>query len=345
MSRADYAYPNTRIRVMQSYLLGNSELGALTRSKSLNDFIISLKQTRYEAILSKLGDVTLHNIEKQLDADLMMTSNKIIQISPQRFTPLFNILSKKHQLKYIKLILNSKMGNLPPEEIKGIIPAADLDHVPYKNTEEFLLRLIDLPEKDITTLLCERYRGLDKFISDSSDLLDRMIALDRYYFTELQNAVDQLKGDEREIISMFIAAEADTSNLMIILRSIKLGYDARRFTIPCYDPRINELGKHTPGDITDAVKKLSGTAYGPMLEGALPGYTETNSLLQIELTLKRYLADKSRVLMRDYPFQIGYILGFMKLKEFEIENLKAICVGIDEGLPADKIQELLILPA
>jgi len=340
----DYAYSNTRIRVMKSLLLKNSDLEALSRAKNLNDCLMSLKQTHYGEIFSRLEKVTIHRIERLLDIDLMRTIDKVMRISPQNCVPFLGALSKKYQFGYMKLILNSRGGNLSREEIKDRLAIEEVGlSFGYKHTEEFLSRLMDLPVEDIIALLCERYKGLDGFMQESPDLLAMLIALDQYYFSELHNAVEYLKGGDRRVASMLISMEIDTSNVMIILRSITRGYEAKRFIIPGHDPRINELGKHTPRDVMDAITKLSKTIYGPLLEGATSSYTETNSLLQMELTLKRYLSRKSKILMKEHPFQLGFILGFLKLKELEIENLRAICIGINEGLSSDRIGELLVM--
>ena len=346
MGIVDYAYSNTRIRVMKSHLLKNSDLETLTRAKNLNDCLMSLKQTHYGEILSRLEKVTIREIEKHLSIDLMRTISKISRISPPDCVPFLSAISKKYEFEYIKLILNSKMGNLSPEEIRDNIPVAEVDHsFGYKHTEEFLSRLIDLPVETITALLCGRYKGLDEFMLESPDPLDTLIALDRYYFSELQNSLGTLKGGDRKAVSMLISMEVDIANIMIILRSITHGYAAGRFIIPGHDPHINELGEHTPKDVTDAIAKLSKTVYGPLLEDTISVYTETNSLLQMELTLKRYLAEQGRIIMYNHPFQLGFILGFLKLKESEIENLRAVCIGVNEGLSSDGVRELLILPS
>ncbi len=344
MGIADYAYSNTRIRVMKSLLLKNSDLETLIRTKNLNDCLMSLKQTRYAEIFSRLEKVTIHGIERLLDVDLMRTVDKIIRISPQSCVPFLNALSKRYEFEQIKLILNLKMGNLSRGEIEDRLAIEEMGLLSsYRHTEELLSRLIDLPVEGIIALLCERYKGLNEFMPESPDLLAVLVALDRYYFFELQNYIDNLEGEDRKVASTLISMEIDACNVMTILRSVTHGYEAKRFIIPGHDPRIDELGEHTPRDVTDAITKLSKTTYGPLLESAASSYIETNSLLQMELMLRKYLAKESKILIREYPFQLGFILGFLKLKELEVENLRAICVGVDKGLSPDKIRELLVM--
>ncbi|MEA3254880.1 MAG: V-type ATPase subunit [Candidatus Altiarchaeota archaeon] len=344
MTMADYAYSNTRVRVMKSSLLKNSDLEALIQAKDLQEYLTSLRQTPYVETLSGLDKVTLREMEKYFSRDLIRTIDKVIRISPPDCVPFLSAISQKYEFEYLKFILNSKMGGLSTGEIRNRIPLAELDHLfSYRHTEGFLSGLIDLPVEDVPALLRGRYPGLTEFMPDSQDSLDTLIALDRYYFSGLLNAAGSLNRGDKKIVSMLISAEVDITNILIILRSINHGYDVRRFIIPSQNPHINELCGHTPSSVMEVLTKLSKTVYGPLLEDAASSYTQTNSLLQMELTLRRYLVKKSKILMKEYPFKIGFILGFLKLKEPEIENLKAICVGIDEGLPADKIRELLLI--
>jgi vacuolar-type H+-ATPase subunit C/Vma6 len=346
MGMADYAYSNTRIRVMKGLLLESSDLEALSRAKNLNDYLIYLKQTHYGEVFSRLDKASIREIEKHLIIDLMKTVDTVTKISPQYCVPFINAVSRRYQIEYIKLILNLKKSGLSPEEIRSRMPLEEIECLlDHGHKEKMLSRLTDLPFEGVRTLLCDSYPGLDEFMQGLSEPLDMLIALDQYYFSELQNNAEHLRDGDGEVVSMWISMERDISNIMIILRSITHGYDAMRFIIPCPDSRITDLGRNTPQDVADAVTKLSKTVYGPLLEDAIPAYTETKSLLQVELALKRFLARKSKILMDEHPFQFAFILGFLKLKEPEVENLRAICIGIDGGLSADKIRELLITPA
>jgi len=339
MAMVDYAYSNTRIRVMKSLFLKNRDLEALSRAKNFEDYLTSLKQTQYSGIFSGMEKATIHEIERVLSIDLKETIDKVMGISPQSCVPFLDAVSKKYQLEYIKLILNSKVGNLSEEEIMSKF------FIPEKSTEEFLSRLINLPIEpidDIIALLCSRYKGLDEFIPESPQLLDILIALDKYYFSELQRSVKYLKRGDKKIASRLISMEIDISNIMIILRSITRGYEIERFIIPNRSSYLTALDEYTPDNVIEFIENLSKTIYGSVLEDVVPIYKRTDSLLCFELALKRFLIGECKKIMKEHQFQLGFILGFLKLKEMEIGNLKAICVGIGESLPSEEIRDLLV---
>lgn len=341
---ADYAYPNTRIRVMKSLFLGNRELEALTRVKNLKDYLVFLKQTPYSEILSEIEEVTIQEIERALSMNLIKTIDKVMNISPKNCISFIDATSKKYQLECIKLILNSKLSNMPKEKDEIM----NKFYISEKSTEEFLSRLISLPVEPVDStvaLLCERYSNLKEFIPESPQSLDILIALDRYYFFELQKSVRYLNGRDKKIVSRLISMEIDISNIMIILRSIIYDYEIERFIIPSYDPYLNAFDEYTSSDLVEFIEKISKTVYGHVLEDTMRVYKKTKSLLHFELALRRFLIRESKILMEKNPLQFGFILGFLKLKEMEIENLRKICIGLGENLPANEIRELLILPS
>jgi vacuolar-type H+-ATPase subunit C/Vma6 len=338
MAIVDYAYPNTRIRVMKSLFLKNSDVEALTRAKNLEEYLMSLRQTLYGGLFSGMEKASIHEIERVLSRDLTKTIDKIRGMSPKNCTPLLHTISEKYLFECIKLILNSKAGNLSPDEIRDRLVILE------RSDEGFLSGLINLSVEDITALSCKRFKGLDEFMPESPLSLDILVALDRYYFSKLQNSLSYLNRGDRKTASRLITLEIDAVNLMIILRSITHGYGSERFIIPNQDSYLTPLDEY-PSNVAEFIEKLSKTIYGPVLTDAVPVYKQTNSLLDFELALKRLLIKENKRVMNENPFQIGFILGFLKLKGVEIENLKAVCTGIGESLNSDEIRGLLVMPS
>ncbi len=327
-----YAYSNARIRGMKSFLLKPSDLEALIGARNLKDFVVLLEHTPYKEILSRLEDTTPSNIEKLLMADLIETADKIVEMSPCK--SLLESMSKKYEIGCIKMILNAKVSNIPIDRIK--------DRIFIES--ELLLKLMETEgSEDVINLLVEKYEGLDEFIDKESEEfpLNVVTGLDMYYFVKLRREVDGLSGGDREIASRLIDMEIDCINIMVILRAIYHKNNARKFIIPGHNPSIEEcIGLE---DVMNVVSKLSDTVYGPVLTKASSIYTETNSLLPFELGLKKNLIEGYIGATMGNPFQIGTLLGFLKLKENEIENLRAICIGIENNMQADEIKELLII--
>lgn len=351
----DYVYSNTRLRIMKGLFLKKNDLETLLGLRDLRDYILFMRQTNYRGIFSKSDRIDVHEIERLLTMNLIKSTDRVIGFSPEHSVTFLDCLLKRYQFECIKLILKSRMSSLSRQELMDRFFIPGVDHIfSYKALqskffrhkilidEEFLPKLIDAPIENIKVLLCDKYPDLDEFIQGSG-LLDIIPGLDRYYFSETQKCVNYLKGMDRKIASKYIAMEMDIENIMIILRAVVHGYEFERFIIHGHSYYLGALDKYISDNIAEILTKLSKTVYGDALKDAVPIYTKTGSLLHVELALKRYLAEENKRVMYQHPFRIGFILGFLRLKEIEIENLRAISIGINENLPADRIKELLIM--
>jgi V/A-type H+-transporting ATPase subunit C len=157
--------------------------------------------------------------------------------------------------------------------------------------------------------------------------------------------VETLKGRDKEIAKQLIGIEIDAMNIMILLRTIhwrgKIDPD---LIIPYFyhlsEKLVNECAKCD--SLEDVITKLSKTPYGKILNQSLENYRQKRSLLSFELSLKKYCLEKNENFLRGDPFQIGTLLGYLKLKEVEIENLRAIAVGIENKLPEEEIEKLIL---
>lgn len=354
MSLADYAYSNTRIRVMRTLLLSEKEIDVFSSASGLEEFVMSLRQTPYGELFSKIEKITLREIERYLTIDLLRTITKVALISPKDCRPFINAVSKKYELEYVKFILNSLEGNMPSDEITGVLPTSESDQLFVgSDVEEFLERLAGMSLNDIRPALSEMYGDLDRFMPSSPGLLDILVALDRYCFSELSKAVECLTGGDRKTAKMLLSLEIEAANILTILRAAARGFDASRFIIPGEGYYLKDLDRYVVSDeldkygmryVSSVLEKLLKTPYGQVIRESVATYADTNSLLDVELALKRYLVKHSIKLMAKQPFELGFILGYVKLKEMEVENLRAIAVGIAGGIPAERIEKLLLMP-
>ena len=327
-----YAYSNARIRGMKTFLLKSNDLERLGGAKSLKEFVALLDQTPYKEVSSGLGEITLPGIDRSLMTNLMGTVNKIIDISPCK--SLLESISKKYEIGCVKIILNAKASNISMDKIRDKI---------FIETE-LLAKLMETGKlEDRVNLLMEKYEGLDEFIDKESEEFpsNAVIGLDRYYFAMLNGEIDKLHLRNHKIALMLIGMEIDSKNIMMILRGISHGYETKDLLIPSHSHCVeNCIGAE---EVADVVSKLSKTVYGPILTKAMPSYMKTNSLLPFELALKKNVIDKHIKAMEGYPLQLGTVLGFLKLKENEIENLRIICIGIENNMQRNEIKELLMI--
>lgn len=342
MGLIDYAYANTRLRVMKSQLLSEAELESFTRAKSLDDFADALKQTHYNEVFSGIEKVDEYEVEKLLRLDLLQTIQKVAYIAPPMCEPFVEALARKYEFSFIKLVLNSQAGKVSAAEIEAKLPVGGSEELFSKGFEEAITKIISLSNEEIASLLMRRYRGLDEFLVDSKDKMSILLALDQYYFASMKKAIGTLSGQDKKTAQMLSALEADGANIMMLFRAVARGYDPAKFLIPGKGYYLKVASKYIADDVEGVMRKLSLTRYGMVLAEPFALYAKTKSFFPIELALKMYIVKQSRLIMARYPFSIDYVLGYVKLKEMEVEDLTAICVSIGENMPAEKIGSVLV---
>jgi vacuolar-type H+-ATPase subunit C/Vma6 len=342
MGLVDYAYANTRLRVMKSQLLSESELESFTRAKNLDDFVDALKQTHYNEVFSGMENVDEYEVEKVLRLDLLQTIRKVTYIVPPSCEPFVETLARKYEFSLIKQVLNSQAGKVSAEAIEAKLPVGGSEDLFSKGFEEMITKIISLSIADIATLLKRRYPDLDDFLGEPKDKLAIFLALDQYYFASMRKAIGAFSGQDRKTAAMLAALETDCANIMMLFRATARGYDPMKFMIPGKGHYLKIMSKYVANDVEGVMRKLSSTRYGRVLAEPFALYAKTKSFFPMELALKMYIVKQSRLIMARHPFSIDYMLGYVKLKEMEVEDLTAICVSIGEKMPAEKIGGVLI---
>ncbi len=333
---SNYAYPNVRVMAMKGFLLKDMDIKALISSRDLEGYVALLEHTRYMENFSKLERIRIDDIEKALFVHLVNT-NKIIQdMLPDKAAKFFAERSRKYEIELLKILINrSERTNL---DYSSYYPLLSRD------IKRVITQIIE--SKDITDVVellskTEYGRFLEGVPVSGEQRLSFITALDRYYLESLWSNIGGLPKIDGRVGRTIVGTEIDIINIMTILRAIKGNYDAEKFIIPVSYRLGDVRGISGIGNISDFVSKLSNTVYGDILEKSLPKYEETNSLLSFELNLKNYLLQKSKELFAGYPFHIGIPLGFLIIKEMEVENLRAIAIGIDSGLPSNEIEGMI----
>lgn len=341
MGLADYSYSNTRIRVMKSLLLTRDQIKAQSNLKNLEDFVASLQKTYYAGVLSGLRRPTVAEIERILKADLIQTIKKVAFISPPSCQPLMNTILMKYEFDYIKYILNALEGKVSESDIVSRLPWRDRGQIfREKETEDFLDQLLGLSPAGLISAVSDRYPELRRFML-SSDRVDFITALDKYYYSRIQEDIANLKGSEKNTADAMMSLESEITNIMILLRSVVQGRDPTRYFISSRRYHIRP-DKYIAENVLDALQKLLKTPYGPVLVESAASYAQTKSLLSIELALKKYLLKQTMKIMDEQPFGIGFIIAYIRMKEIEVENLLAVCNCIKEEFPPEKTEKLLL---
>ncbi len=182
---------------------------------------------------------------------------------------------------------------------------------------------------------------LDAFNS-SRDIFPLIQSLEKQYYEQLLSAARFFQGDEW-VVRQYLAHELDVRNLMVVLKA-----KDRKIQVDDVAPLLLDGGTYTAKALADLANLSTvqeivgsvGTAF-PLADG-LSTYTENGSLTGFELALKRQLAEKNLVRMRQYPLSLAGIFGFLLQAEVERADLRKIVYGKVYGWSGDRISKDLI---
>jgi vacuolar-type H+-ATPase subunit C/Vma6 len=275
--------------------------------------------------------------------NLINTGKQILDYSPKQAKFLFSSLTLKYTLELIELIMD-RFGEVEREKMHEM---CSIYHpLLSSETEKCLKICIDTAEEkgDILNTLNElNPRVLCGFHLEEITPDDVAASLlNRCYFLKLWSSIDTLSRKDAVYARRLIGTEIEVINILTLFRSAVHGYDASRFIIPV-NYRIGDIINSLHGaSLQGIVSALSDTPYGEAVSDGFRCYEESNSLLKLEMNLKKQLLREHKRVFWGYPFHIGILLGFLKLKEYEVRNLITILVGIKYDLSVEERGCLLI---
>jgi vacuolar-type H+-ATPase subunit C/Vma6 len=93
---------------------------------------------------------------------------------------------------------------------------------------------------------------------------------------------------------------------------------------------------------SESMHALSVGQYSEAISKTITEYENKQTLLSIEISLKRLLAERCVKTFLGYPFGVGPIIAFLYLKFFEGMDVRTIILGKRERIESDKLYRLLL---
>ncbi len=334
----EWAYIVARIRVMSRKLIPKTEYLKLL-NMDLNEIIKYLEETEYKREIDELAYKYkgLELIEYSLTLNLSRTYRRILRLTRGAAREIILKYLKKWDFWNIKNIIRGKKFGFSKEEIEGtLVIAGEYDEDFYKSllVREGLEDIIKEFEKE------PYYHILEKLITERP-LSKYEDELDKYYYSTLIEIEPKTK--DLKIFINFIKMEIDIKNIKTILRLRAEGSKPEEI-----------FEKIIPGgyQLSEAEARKLATAEQKELFEQLKKYwfceeveekVETLPLSRLEVCLDRTWAKKVIVHSRYNPVSVLPVLGYILLKKIEVDNLRILARGKEEGIPAETLKEQLVL--
>jgi V/A-type H+-transporting ATPase subunit C len=334
-----YAYITGRVRAMKTKLIP-PEMYPRMQSMDASEIARYLEETQYKDEIDALSkDYSgTELIEHATFANLAKTYRKLLDVSIDE--PQFLILEylRRWDIWNIKTVIRGKFyGATDTEIMKYLVPAGELD-------AEFL---DGLTKKGTVQEVISAFEGTDYSSAlaqyDGKNLASLENALDKLYYFRMERAVGGTLSVGGGLLLKYVRREIDIRNLITLFRMNKAGVDAA----------IIQDNLIPGGKLHEELSRMAGQPFGEFLRG-LEGYpfwssisdiatADLDAMSRIEARLRAYLVRYAWALSNYHPLSILPVLGYMVSKDTEVSNIRKIVRGKEAGLPAELIEEQVVV--
>ena len=325
-----YSYPNAKVRAMKGTLFTDDDFRPLLQAGSYHEFLSFLQTTHYITTSPDIttspeagGEISLPGLSHLLYKSIFIDYEKIIHAVKGEIQKFFILLYQQYELTNLKTILRGMCSHLPPEEIALLLLPTERYTLFSKQDVLNLRDVFEVVEHlQGSFFQYPLNRALHRFEKER-EFFPLEMSLDLHYYRTLWDNMEKLPGEEQEIVRKLIGMRIDVLNVSWILR-LKEQYqfspeEVLNYTIHHgYAFRLRDRRKLAEAENAGAILAyLQNTPYGKAISGNEP-------LNTLHIILTRYIVGKLQTYFRSQPFQIGVILGYLLLKEFEASDILTI---------------------
>ena len=339
-----YSFINAKIKAMKSYLLDSNTYRQLLETTQLDAVYKLLLETPYEKTLSELGTKEPHifEVSRLLEKDLYKTYQMIFRyFQVGNETEFINLMLSKIDVENIKIILRGKAKRKSSIEIRDMLfekhgaSSIDFDALAESKDIEQCISLLS------ETLYGKRLNAVFYLFEREKRVVILERALEWVYYQSLWKGFEKLSGEDSRIMRFYLGIYFDITNIMTILRH-RIFYemapdDVWSLIFPrvyrLTNRQLRELTQVTADDYRDV---LLTTSYGRSVG-------EFKDITDFEMKLFNVMKRAVHKMLSGSPFHIGTVVGFLLLKEMEVNNLKCIAEGKRHGLDESEIIDNLVM--
>ena len=344
--------------VKRSTLFTAEELNELAE-RNLNFFISKLLDSPYrkELDLMYTQNASNSNLEDVFLVHFINLLNQIAGLAPKSVANLLRVYVTKFEIDTLKALMTLKHAGLEPEYTWNYVtPVGRLDK---ERCEQIIEKAEDVRSL-IECILDLDYSyviyGRVQEFEETGLLYTLESELNKYYYSELWDALLKLRGLDRKIAQDVVGLEIMANNVKVILRYINAGFNRETIRdslviVPgVIDYSVMEavVQKTSVGDAVDALAEVTeamGRDYGYLFKSIKESHEESMSVNQLENVIDKSVLESSQLMVRRYTpyFNIASVFAFVSMKWYEVRNLRAILHGLTNNLPSSVIKQQLLL--
>ncbi len=350
----EYGYSNARVRGMKGLLLSKDTYDNLLNFETTEEMIEFLQKTHYKTHLLDAAAIYTGSrvIESASGKHYAAIASKIKKIAPKADKDIIDALLAKWDVINLKLVIVSKRYTKEFSDIQPSIVAAG------SLSEDDLKKIYNAGERDVFNEIRRTRFGRELF-SQSAQMNQDMLRSFRKALTSMDN-YSQIQaildtygyiliekflgkyladGDVRKIYHL-LQAEIDVLNLSTIERLKNAG-----ITNPEKIRSYLIEGGTLRADLTALIDSKDLSASLPIFKRKFSGFDleGVNTVVAFEIAIQKALAAKKLAVFHGTIFSVGTLLGFLLLKEEEMNNLRKIAKGKEFGISKEDLMKSLLI--
>ncbi len=321
-----YMGPNATMFAIGSRYTEKEGIDNLLNYTNVSEVINEIEKEGYRVENLKMYDV-------ELEKSMLEMSNRVIEMLPDASKAFAEAYMLKYDANIVKRILRAKRADMNKADIYAMV---------YEGrtiTKLIIQHMVEAAsmEDAISALDATPFSDVIRVWNDTGDLYRVEMAMDKIVMENLVNAKRILDEDSMEPVNMFLSYLVDIYNIKLIFRAKSYGVEG------ISDFLIDggyELGEWklksmiNARNMDEVLAHLEGTSYAFL--------RDVHDPFQMELKLDNFVLKKAEDIGMSYATTAGPMLIFLTSKDYELRNLKVIIKGFMEGIPKDRIRELLV---
>lgn len=339
---------------MYSYLLGASDLAALSEAPDLASLVAGLRHTQYGAYLEGLKEkeVTSREFARAIKNRLGAAYRSVAQGSPMQSRRVLGQLYRRYEVNNLKAILRGIAGGprggeglLWPRIRDLLFPLGSATVLPEEAMVQAgsIAGAVDLLRG--TTYYEVLSHALKRYSAEHS-LFPLEVALDLHYWRRLWNEARRLPGQDLTHAMRVVGSLVDANNLAWAIRFRVYQQlseeELINYTLP-FGYRVRDA---------DIRGIAAGADLGSVVGRLYPTLPDARNLLEdpkqglpkLERELKRIVMKECQAAFLGDPFHIGLPLAYLVLQDLEVEDLVVLSEAKSSMLPAVKFSPFLHTP-
>ena len=346
-SSTAYGYSSTRVKAMESKLLGSATIAQLLKTDDAGSMIGMLLQTNYKEYMEEFGGKDVRNelIDFALSKSLETDIKKLIAIVPKELKEMTARIVGRSDAQNIKLIFYAKASGKSFEQLsKYIVESYNIDADTMKRAIEEQSIESSSERLAVRSPYGNIIRNALDVYKKTGNLTEVNAVIDLGFFRLLESAILQLSGISRESASV-IKLDIEMRNILTLLRAKRYNLKIEKLNDMLLERGVTKVESliqlfENSKDVHDLAENVKSFD----LKHAMEIYEKggNKQMLLFEISMRNEIFRKAVALLQHSTLSYAVIIGYFYLKEREVFTLRILINGKGYGLSREEIEDMIV---